>query len=87
MRYCLPVSTTAKTLAKMRNNPRDWRIEDLEAVAKAVGLGVRKAAGSHVTFSADGVRAAVTVPAHKPNKPAYIRLFLDLVEKTKGETP
>jgi hypothetical protein len=36
------VSTHQKNLARVRNNPRDWRIEELEAVAAQVGLTVRK---------------------------------------------
>ena len=75
------MSMADKTLARMRTNPRDWRIEDLEAIAKRLCLSVRKATGSHVTFSAKGCPTAVTVPAHKPVKPAYVRMFLRLVEE------
>ena len=32
----------------MRVNPRDWRIEDLESIAKLHGLIVRKPGGSHL---------------------------------------
>jgi hypothetical protein len=34
-----------KILDRMRANPRDWRIEDLEAAAKRLGLTVRKPGG------------------------------------------
>jgi hypothetical protein len=39
-----------KTLEAMRANARDWRIDDLEAVARAFGFRVRKSGGSHVYF-------------------------------------
>lgn len=42
------MSKTNKILDQMRNNPRDWRIESLEAVAKRLGIKVRKPPGSHV---------------------------------------
>jgi predicted RNA binding protein YcfA (HicA-like mRNA interferase family) len=75
------MSTADKTLARMRQNPRDWRIEDLEGVAKRLGFSIRRAAGSHVTISATGCPTVVTVPAHKPVKPAYVRMFLRLVDE------
>jgi hypothetical protein len=44
------MSKAEKLLAKMRANPKDWRIEDLEAVAKRHGIEVRKTGGSHFVF-------------------------------------
>ncbi len=32
------MSTREKALARMRNNPRDWRIDDLKAVADRFGI-------------------------------------------------
>lgn len=49
------MSKVDKTLDKMRVNPRDWRIEDLESVAKHHGLTVRRPGGSHVIFQKQGV--------------------------------
>ena len=34
----------------MRNNPRDWRIEDLLTVAKRYKIKVRTGGSSHVHF-------------------------------------
>ncbi len=39
-----------KLLEKMRCNPRDWRIDQLETVAKHYDVLVRKTGGSHVVF-------------------------------------
>lgn len=80
MQYHLPMSKTDKILDKMRANPRDWRIEDLESVAKHHELTVRKPRGSHVIFQKQGVAFEVSVPAHKPIKPIYVRRLLDLID-------
>lgn len=74
------MSTAEKTLAKMRRNPRDWRIEALIAVAEHYGLAVRNPRGSHVVFSFPGVPGDVSVPAHRPIKPIYIGHFLALLD-------
>jgi hypothetical protein len=72
------MSQREKLLKKMRSNPRDWRIEDLTALADYYGV-VYDQTGSHVTFrSKDGRRT--TVPAHKPIKPVYIPKFLELID-------
>jgi predicted RNA binding protein YcfA (HicA-like mRNA interferase family) len=69
-----------KTLDKMRVNPRDWRIEDLESVAKRHGLTVRRPGGSHVIFQKQGVALEVSVPTHKPIKPVYVRRLIELID-------
>ncbi len=55
----------------MRENPLGWRIEDLFTVAEEHGLNWRRrrGGGSHVIFSAAGVREIVTVPSKRPIKP------------------
>ena len=35
------MSKDEKLLAKMRTNPRDWRIKELESVAKRFGVDLR----------------------------------------------
>jgi hypothetical protein len=66
----------------MRQNPNGWRIEDLMEVAEKNGLEWRRPGhgGSHVIFSASGVRENVSVPAKRPIKPVYIKHFLALVD-------
>ena len=49
-------------IARMRNNPRDWRIEDLEALADRHGIDYRQPGTSHVTFSYPGL-SPLSVPA------------------------
>ena len=72
----------SKTLEKIRINPKGWRIQDLETVAAENGVDWRRprGGGSHVIFSAPGVREIVSVPAHRPIKPIYIKHFLALID-------
>lgn len=74
------MTSAEKLLARMRNNPRDWLIGELETVALRHGLAVRKPKGSHVVFQKPGCPLEVSVPAHKPIKPVYIRQFLALID-------
>lgn len=73
---------TEKALARMRRNPRDWRIEDLKAIADRHGIEHRQPGTSHVTFSYPGVEP-LTVPAHKPIKPVYARRFVRLLDAVR----
>jgi len=73
------MTTAEKTLERMRRNPRDWRIEELESLAKRVGLAVRKPGGSHVIFFDPETGNKLSVPARRPIKEPYIRQFLALI--------
>ena len=75
-----------KLLERMRTNPRDWRIEDVEAVCAAFGVACtapRK--GSHYKVKHDSQAEVLTVPARRPIKPFYIEAlvrFVDAVTET-----
>lgn len=73
----------AKLLDAMRNNPRDWRIDDLLVVARQFDIECRNNGGSHHVFSFPNVEMDVTVPVHRPIKSVYIRQFLLLVDTVK----
>lgn len=77
------MSTHEKILARMRNNPRDWRIDVLKSVANRFGIDWRNEGGSHYVFSFPGVEDDVCVPAHRPIKPVYVRQLVALVDKAK----
>jgi len=68
-----------KLRQKMENNPRDWRIEQLETLAKQFGVAVRKSGGSHVVFDHPDWIEMLCVPAHRPIKPIYIKKFVALI--------
>ena len=74
----------AKTLAKMKVNPLDWRIEGLKSVAEAHGLIIRQPGGSHVVFRHPN-GAMLSVPARRPIKPIYVKKFVRLIEEGIAE--
>jgi hypothetical protein len=72
------MSTAEKLLTKMCNNPRDWRIEQLKAVARAHEVEWRQRGTSHVVFvRRDG--QTLPIPANRPIKPIYIKKFVGFI--------
>lgn len=70
------MSKIEKLLEKMRNNPSDWTIPDLERLAKHYEVQIRQGKGSHVYFSfPNGI--SLSVPAKRPIKAIYIVTFLN----------
>jgi len=75
----------SKLLDEMRRNPKaDWRIQQLDTVARAYDVNVRHARGSHVVFEHPSVTRALSVPARRPIKPVYVRRFGALIEDIGG---
>lgn len=66
----------------MQSNPSNWQIADIEILAAHFNFTLRRPGkgGSHVTFC-HGSGKMITIPAHKPIKPIYIKLFLQLIEE------
>jgi len=79
------MSNVEKIVQKMTTNPRNWQINHLENIAEHYQLNIRKSGGSHVVFGHKDSDIVVTVPAHKPIKPVYIKKFLTLVRSVTGE--
>ncbi len=75
--------TAAKLLQAMRNNPRDRTIDQLLTVAHRYGVEVRNHGGSHHVFSHPAVSEALSIPAHRPIKPIYVRRFITLLDQIK----
>ncbi|HZC37834.1 MAG TPA: type II toxin-antitoxin system HicA family toxin [Sphingomicrobium sp.] len=70
-----------KLLARMRANPRDWRIEDIETLCRNFGLAFdRPSGGSHYGISDRTQTAHLTVPFARPIKPIYIRHLVRFVD-------
>ena len=68
-----------KLIKKMHANPQDWLISDLKKLAERYNIIWRQNGTSHVQFvREDGI--TLTVPAHRPIKPIYVKKFLDLLE-------
>ena len=75
-----------KLLAKMRNNPQNWKMEDVDRIAGYYGFEKRLASGSHVTFKHPSLTTILTVPARKPIKPVYIKKLLKLIDEATNES-
>ena len=74
-----------KLLERMRANPRDWRIEDVERVCFLAGVAcTAPRGGSHYKVKHPAMIQILTIPAHRPIKPVYIRdlvRFIDAVRE------
>jgi hypothetical protein len=78
------VSAAGRLLDRMRANPRDWRIDDIAAVCRAEGIACtppRK--GSHFKLSHEHLPEILTIPAHRPVKPVYVRAFVRFVDAAR----
>lgn len=76
-----------KRLAKMRNNPRDWGISDVEAVCRALGIDcVAPKRGDHFKVSHPAVEEILTIPAHRPIKPYYIKELVAFIDRVLEES-
>lgn len=75
------MSKIEKLIASMKQHPKgDWLIDDLKRVAQRFEIEFRQPGNSHVTFrTLSGQK--LTIPAHKPIKPIYIKMFIELIEK------
>ena len=62
----------------MQRNPRDWRIEDLKVIVRSLGIDHDQHGTSHVIFR-HAAAGRLSVPAHRPIKPVYVRMFLDFI--------
>jgi predicted RNA binding protein YcfA (HicA-like mRNA interferase family) len=62
------MTKTVKALEKMRNNPRDWQLSELEIVARRFGITMRIGKGSHVTFTHPKWVDILTVPGSSTDK-------------------
>jgi hypothetical protein len=69
----------------MRRNPRDWRIEDLKVIARNFGIDHDQHGTSHVIFP-HASAGRLSVPAHRPIKPVYVRLFVEFVDTVGKES-
>ena len=77
------MTTADKTLDRMRNNPQDWRVDDLLSVAGRCDIEVHNNGGSHSVFSATGITESLCVPAHRPIKPIYVKRFILMIDAIK----
>ena len=73
------MNSATKLLEAMRRSALDWSLGDFQTVAKQRNISWRHKGGSHCVFvRADG--RTLPVPARRPIKPVYIRMFLALID-------
>lgn len=78
------MSKAQKLLKQMANNPFDWQVEQVETVAAAFELTIHRPGGSHhVVRNAAGRK--ISIPAHRPIKPIYIKALVRLIATGKGD--
>jgi predicted RNA binding protein YcfA (HicA-like mRNA interferase family) len=69
----------------MRANPRDWQIIDVVAVCESAGIACTPPrAGSHYKVKHADIFEILTIPAHRPIKPVYIRALVHFIDRVKG---
>ncbi len=75
------MSKREKALNKIRNNPKNVRYEELEAVLIFLGFEKRNTGSSHVVFTRAG-SLPLTIPIHKPQlKPFCVKLALRTIDE------
>lgn len=74
-------------LEKMRRNPKnDWVIGDVSTLCKQNGLILVSPTGSsHYKVYSECIAGALTIPAHRPIKPVYIKQLVSLADASNKE--
>ncbi len=73
-----------KRLAKLRQNPKNVRQQDLDQVLSDFGFAPDFTAGSHITYRHPSGRR-ITVVAHGPHVPPYVvRQALNAIDSLKA---
>jgi len=76
---------SSELLENMRRNPAgDWRISDVQSLCLAYGLSFRFGKGSHAHMRHPAAREILTIPAHRPIKPVYIRKLVRYIDMYGG---
>jgi hypothetical protein len=79
------VANAEKLLERMRVNPRDWRIDDVLRVCTLAGVACTPPrAGSHYKVKHMDRPEILTIPAHRPIKPVYIRELVRFIDAVQG---
>ena len=74
-----------KLIRTMRDNPKDWKIGDVERACRLFGINCSAPSrGSHYKLQHPKIRGILTVPARKPIKPIYIKLLLEMIDSLEN---
>ena len=70
-----------KRLAKMKNNPKGVRPEELEAILLSFGFKARSAKGDHRYYTKSGHIVGLDF-GRSPVKPVYVKIAIEAIEAT-----
>jgi predicted RNA binding protein YcfA (HicA-like mRNA interferase family) len=74
-----------KALDRIRNNPKNVRFEDLQAILEGFGFTIRHRSGSHAVFFYG--KHILVIPFRKPFvKVVYVRLALAAIDEILAES-
>ena len=81
------MSNGKKLLDSMRANPKgDWTIEDVAVVCRYCGAELcSPRRGSHYTVRHHKCPEILPIPARKPLKIVYVKLFVSMMDSIKAE--
>lgn len=74
-----------KLLERMRQNPRDWSVADVERLCSGFDIAWKAPKrGSHYGVSDLTQEAILTVPADRPIKQVYIKKLVEFVDAVQS---
>jgi hypothetical protein len=80
------MSKGEKLFERMRQNPRDWRISDVEAVCAAFAVDCTPPKkGSHYKVKHASQQHILTIPAHRPIRQWYIEDLVNFAVRSAAE--
>ena len=74
-----------KLLARLTNNPKDVRFDNLRTLLLDEGFQLERVTGSHHIFSTPDITFAIPVHANRV-KSVYVKRVLKLIDQAKGKT-
>ena len=75
------MSKLDKLITKLKNNPKDVKIETIKKIADNYGLTYSLGKGDHLNIKHPKIDYILTIPAHRPIKPIYIKKLLSMIEE------
>jgi predicted RNA binding protein YcfA (HicA-like mRNA interferase family) len=77
------MSKRKKRLERLRQNPKNVSLDDLQIVLEDYGFEFKQTVGSHHTFSVEigGKLRLLVIPFRRPVKPIYVKKALKLIDQ------
>lgn len=81
------MSRRQKRLERIRQNPNNVSLADLQTVLEDYDFEYRRTSGSHYTFTYElgGETRLFTVPFRRPVKPVYVKQALRIIDQIVQE--